>query len=143
MNEDEIKFRAYLLVLNSDFPTHRKTEAMEELLKINNKQQKEIEEEHKNWKELLHEYGVKCQEIEELKKITTLYNSYEVPNARKIVLADSEFFEKGYFKKNYISKVRIRVKIKELEGQEDWYIEHKSLDDLYGRIDLLKELLGE
>lgn len=43
----------------------------------------------------------------------------------------------------YISKDKIRNKIKELEGQEDWYIENKSLDDLYGRIDELKELLEE
>lgn len=47
MNENEIKFRAYLLILNSEFPTHRKAEAMEELLKINNKQRKEIERQAK------------------------------------------------------------------------------------------------
>ena len=140
MNEDEIKFRAYLLVLNSDFPTHRKTEAMEELLKINNKQQKEIEEEHKNWKELLHEYEVKCQEIEELKKITTLYNSYEVPAARKIVIADSEYFVKGFFKKNFIAKDKIKGKIKELEELKEKYFEKQIIQ---GRIDLLKELLEE
>lgn len=44
---------------------------------------------------------------------------------------------------NYIYKDKIRERIKELEGQEDWYIENKSLDDLYGRIDELKELLKE
>ena len=43
----EIKFRAYLLILNSEFPTHRKTEAMEELLKIYKKQQEEIEKKDK------------------------------------------------------------------------------------------------
>ena len=42
-----------------------------------------------------------------------------------------------------IPRYKIIEKINELEGQEDWYIEHKSLDDLYGRIDLLKELLEE
>ena len=44
---------------------------------------------------------------------------------------------------NVVSKDKIRERIKELEGQEDWYIENKSLDDLYGRIDELKELLEE
>ena len=44
LSETEIRFRADLLILNSEFPTHRKTEAMEELLEIYNKQSKEIEE---------------------------------------------------------------------------------------------------
>jgi len=51
--------------------------------------------------------------------------------------------EEKYIEENFISKDKIREKIKELEGQEDWYIENKSLDDLYGRIDELKELLEE
>jgi hypothetical protein len=42
-----------------------------------------------------------------------------------------------------VEKDKIKAKIKELEEQEDWYIENKSLDDLYGRIDELKELLEE
>lgn len=46
-------------------------------------------------------------------------------------------------KNNYINKDKIRAKIEELEGQEDWYIENKCLDDLYGRINELKELLEE
>lgn len=44
MSEEEIKFRAYLLILNSEFPKYRKTEAMEELLKIYNKLQQGYEE---------------------------------------------------------------------------------------------------
>lgn len=51
--------------------------------------------------------------------------------------------EEKYIEENFISKDKIRERIKELEGQEDWYIENKSLDDLYGRIDELKELLKE
>lgn len=46
-------------------------------------------------------------------------------------------------KKHYISKDKIKEIIEELEQQEDWYIEHKGLDELYGRIDTLKELLEE
>ena len=49
------------------------------LLFINafDEQQKEIEEEHKKWKELLHEYGVKCQEIEKQKDLyEKLFNAY-------------------------------------------------------------------
>jgi formyltetrahydrofolate synthetase len=45
--------------------------------------------------------------------------------------------------KDVVSKDKIREKIKELERQEDWYREKNSLDELYGRIDELKELLGE
>ena len=47
------------------------------------------------------------------------------------------------YQDDFISKDKIREKIKELEGQEDWYREHNSIDDLYGRIDELKELLEE
>lgn len=45
--------------------------------------------------------------------------------------------------KNSISILKIKEIIEELEKQEDWYIEHKSLDDLYGKIDILQELLEE
>lgn len=57
MNENEIKFRAYLLILNSEFSIHRKTEAMKELLKIYNNQQKEIEELKKDKKALVDNYN--------------------------------------------------------------------------------------
>lgn len=65
MDEDEIKFRAYLLFLNSDFPTHRKKEAMEELLKIYNKQQKTIQEQNNFIEKLVKEHK---EEVEKLKK---------------------------------------------------------------------------
>lgn len=54
-SETEIRFRADLLILNSEFPTHRKTEAMEELLEIYNKQSKEIKELKDKAKELIFE----------------------------------------------------------------------------------------
>lgn len=38
---------------------------------------------------------------------------------------------------------KIKEKIEELEKQEDWYIENKSLDELYGNIKMLQELLQE
>lgn len=44
---------------------------------------------------------------------------------------------------NSVSKDKIKERIKELEGQEAWYREHNSLDELYGRIDELEELLKD
>lgn len=44
---------------------------------------------------------------------------------------------------NYISKDKIRDKIKELENQEDWYREYSSVFELEDRIRELKELLEE
>ena len=49
----------------------------------------------------------------------------------------------GFYEGEKKWKDKIRAKIKELEGQEDWYREHESLDELYGRIDELKGLLEE
>ena len=43
-SEMEIRFRANLIILNSEFSIDRKHQAMKELLEIYNKQQKEIEE---------------------------------------------------------------------------------------------------
>lgn len=47
------------------------------------------------------------------------------------------------FMKDYISKDKIKEKIEELERQEDWYREHNSLEDLYGRIEDLKKIIEE
>ena len=55
---------------------------------------------------------------------------------------DNETFSET-IKRDYVSKNKIRDKIKELEVQEDWYIENKNLDELYGMIDILQELLEE
>lgn len=58
-----------------------------------------------------------------------------------MLLVNKEQYEFIKNKDNYISKDKIRNKIKELEKQEDWYIEHKSLDDLYEIIKTLQKLL--
>lgn len=74
------------------------------------------------------------KEIENLKQLMAHKNAY----TKKL---EEDLYENA---SNYVvSKDKIRERIKELEGQEDWYIENKSLDDLYGRIDELKELLEE
>lgn len=50
---------------------------------------------------------------------------------------------KGVYDERDKWKNKIKEIIGELEKQEDWYIENKSLDDLYGKIDILQKLLGE
>ena len=87
------------------------------------------------------------KEIEELKQITSLYNSYEVPAERKIVIADSEFFVKGFFKKNFIAKDKIREKIKELAEQMKAICKKEDCEDFeceeFYAIQILKDLLEE
>lgn len=83
---EEVKFRGYLIILNSEFPTHRKTEAMEELLKIYNKQQ---------------------QEIKELKDIKADY------------IRRTESSNKMLLKQGYISKDKIKEKIKHYKKQKE------------------------
>lgn len=105
MNEDEIKFRAYLLILNSEFPTHRKKEAMEELLKINNKQQKEIERLNSIIKtdNIINKETAKLieqqqKEIEEWKKLhNNLSNTYDnLSNTydNMLDIVENDFIEK-------------------------------------------------
>ena len=86
-------------------------------------QQKEIEEEHKKWKELLHEYGVKCQEIEKLKE-----------------KQDYARLEKEQLLEDSISKDKIKEKIKELQ-EKPCYAE--SVESVLEEIDILKKLLEE
>lgn len=70
-------------------------ESMENLIKRN----KELEEENK-----------------ELKMITQLYNSFEVPDEKsRILIADTKYFVNGYFKKNFIKTEKIREIIKEIK----------------------------
>ena len=69
--ETEIRFRANLLILNSEFPTHRKTEAMEELLEIYNKQQADLTTVYINGfydgeKKVKDKIKVKIEELEDM-----------------------------------------------------------------------------
>ena len=70
LTETEIRFRADLIILNSEFPTHRKTEAMEELLEIYNKQSKEIEElkKYKKYYEEMEEVNKKFITVDKIKE---------------------------------------------------------------------------
>ncbi len=77
------------------------------------------------------------KEIEELKQITMLYNSYEIPSGseRKIVIADTEYFAKGYFVENYIKKDKIR----ELINKRNAGIGYTSLECIEDIEKLLEE----
>lgn len=86
-------------------------------------------------------------DLQDLKSLKNLYELYkkEIEKNKKIFIQ----YEKRVNELereiaiNSISKDKIREIIGELEKQEDWYAENKSLDDLYGKIDILQELLEE
>jgi urocanate hydratase len=81
------------------------------------------------------------KEIKELKDITRAYDGMQgiMPEGHPIVIADKEYFDSGRFTEKYISKDKIREKIKELE--------EKSKDSVNNAYDygiyFLQELLGD
>ena len=67
------------------------------------------------------------KEIEELKGITQSYNSFvaqvSIPKNQIVVVGDKRYFDCGYFIERYIPKEVIREKIKELQNYNN------NLDD--------------
>jgi len=84
----------------------------------------------------------KNKELEEFGEHIKIFREKNLSSEIDYVIALKSNFM-GYLKTDYVSKDKIRETIKELEGQEIWYIQNKGLDELYGRIDMLKELLEE
>ena len=82
--------------------------------------------------------------IEKLKKENEELKNKVVKRDNEIIQleesAEKEFITKQEVKENYISKDKIREKIKELEQQKDLFFEKTVIQ---GRIDLLHELLEE
>ena len=76
-----------------------------------------------------------------LTNITYLYNSYEVNNENKIIVADKEYFDSGLFVKRYISKDKIKEKIKEIENYT--YMSNEEMKQQDYAIVKLEELLEE
>lgn len=85
-----------------------------------------------------------------LKNVTQTYDAvkFEEPfiKSAKIVIADKEFFDKGCFKVNLISKKDVQKKIDNLEFLKTYdktnFKSNYTLDDLfYFTIEQLKELL--
>lgn len=67
------------------------------------------------------------KEIEELKEITKMYDSVCINTNNKVVIADKEYFDSGIFIKKYVSKNKIREKqnkykkkIEKLENKKIW-----------------------
>lgn len=128
MNENEIKFRAYLLILNSEFPTHRKTEAMEELLKIYNNKQKEIERLNsiiktdniinKERAELIEQQQKEIEELKKVIKMVEIYKSYGIPEDAEMVIMRKDDFLRNT-NNEFISKDKIRAKIKDLKENDN------------------------
>ncbi len=78
------------------------------------------------------------KEIEELKTITREYESYKCSEDNKIVVASKEYFLNGYFKNflsDYISKNKIKEKLEE--------IDNSNTINIKGILDFLKEISGE
>ena len=93
------------------------------------------------------------QDLKSLKNLYDLYNKEKEKN-EKLKEENKELRKPKYIidcktnkvtklTNDFVSKDKIREIIGELEKQEDWYAENKSLDDLYGKIDILQELLQE
>lgn len=83
------------------------------------------------------------EEIKDLKTITQEYEAYKCGNDDQIMIASKQWFDKGYFKEHYISKDKIKVKIKELEKIKEQITTNEGMLELSASIDILKELLGE
>lgn len=64
----------------------------------------------------------------------------EIEYLKEQIPQDKIFY---YSEKDYISKDKIREKIKELEKKKDWFIKYKTSDEVYNKIEILEELLGE
>ena len=101
-----------------------------------------LEERYKELVEIEKEHKKENGELREQNKELEIINKI---NPEKLKIMTDSFNEKvlDKFNEKYISKDKIKEIIQELEKQEDWYIENKSLDDLYGKIDILQELLEE
>lgn len=56
------------------------------------------------------------KEIEELKNITKSYDSFL--GDEKIVIADKKFFVNGYFQENFVRKDKIKAEIEELKNMK-------------------------
>ena len=64
MSEEEKKAIEYLENQDNSLKWDYGTlQAIKTALNLIEKQQKEIKKEHQNWKELLHEYGLRCEEL--------------------------------------------------------------------------------
>lgn len=117
------------------------TESLKELKKrIDTKYEKVIEI-------VLQQLEIIKKENEELKKITQTYESYKISSQEDansaIIIADKHYFHNGYFVEQYVSKDKIRRKIKilkeEKEDCNDSVLSSKLLRCIY----VLKELLDE
>ena len=84
---------------------------------------------------------IQQKEIEDLKEITQNYNAIggETFGDDRIIVCSMKYFDDGYFKKNYITKDKIREKIGEIKAKTIG-----ASTGIYAtQIDILEELLEE
>lgn len=126
-----------------------------QLVEILEEQQNEIKELKKKLDirgDIIKIFEIKIEgqqkEIEELEDITRAYDGMQgiMPEGNPIVIADKEYFDSGRFTEKYISKDKIRKKIKELENKMEKYKkENKENSYFMANYDksILQELLGD
>ena len=94
---------------------------------------------------IVKQYKEQQKEIKELEDITRAYDGMQeiMPEGHPIIIADKEYFDSGRFTEKYISKDKIREKIKELEKQEDKWWKFDAFEEYLAQLNILKELLGD
>ena len=128
MNEEEIKLREYLIILNEENPTHKKENVNFSIINLFEKQQKEIKARLEEIDSLYKMMSAKDDEIEKLKEdYQILKDDIE---EHRIVYVDTPEFEEKYVSKDKIRHIRDKAECM------DYY----SLNDV---IDDLSKLLGE
>ena len=128
---DDEEFSQYVSPEGRFITNKQLAKAIENLIQENKELKERLENRRAIDKELEIENKSLLQVNKELKeKVNVLNQEKEYLNT--IIESDND---------NYIPKSKVKEKIEELEKQEDWFIENKGLDELYGQIDILKELL--
>lgn len=80
------------------------------------------------------------KEIEELKKITTLYNSMKANNEDKIIFADKRYFDNGIFKENIVTIGKIFNVIDSYIEDYEKQKEYRYTGDVEDEIEVLRQI---
>ena len=122
MNEEEIKLREYLIILNEENPTHKKENVNFSIINLFEKQQKEIKARLEEIDSLYKMMSAKDDEIEKLKEdYQILKDDIE---EHRIVYVDTPEFEEKYVSKDKIRHIRDKAECM------DYYSLNDVIDDL-------------
>ena len=98
-----------------------------------------------NINKLIEENKKLKKEVELLKAITREYNSYKCKSNSdtSIIIADLEYFNKGYFKSNFVSKEDIKYCLTKLNGAVDHFEKRKDNNVIIRVKKILEDLIKE